>query len=445
MDIFKRWIFIIYTIFSTSLLYSQNVITIRDDRVLLLNGKPFFPLGVYCEVINSWRHPDGYAELENSGFNLINLDWGTKALEPFSKGMISVESLPSLSYTNPVNAYRVLNDANDHNLFILADFMPFYQDATDFDGEYVIINQAFREQAVDNLVDWDIVENDHFLGWYSRDEPIWSVDAYRPGTAGYYCRSLVENRYYNMLKPTYDYVKTQDPDHIVFMNFCFAHDIRFYPDYYSYESARAQYTADILLYSGAADIIAHDIYPIWFWGGGESENPAHYSDVKYKLFENDEISLVGDYTKLLVESVNKPVFVVLEGYIKYNRSYANYNRLRFEAYHAIVNGATGLIWYGWFNESYNSNIWTWWKNLVHDEFSELTPNSLNKVLTARTSSLNLTVIETNIDAYSGESCHPFRMKVYHLVSSDISVQFTNIRWQFSTGIRFFLFSHRVSV
>lgn len=383
---------------------SQNTVTIRSDRILEINGTPFFPLGVYLEITSSTRHPDGYNELQGNGFNLINLDWGTHQLEGSlfdSKGMISRTSLPSItSYTNPANASRILTSANAHDMFILADFMPFHENASIFDSWALTINQTFREDAIDNLTGGyaglDVASDDAFLGWYSRDEPLWSIDV-TPRHEGDYTPALVSDRYNNMLQPSYTYLKSRDPNHIVFMNFCFAQDTRFPPTNLGYTDARSQFITDVQLYSQAADIIAHDVYPIWFWGGGITEWTTNYSDTRYKLFSNDEISLVGDYTKLLYDAVSKPIWTVLETKMEENESYATYDHLRFEAYHAIINGATGLIWYGWQERAHNDPIWVNQKNLVHDEFAESTPNSLYHVLTSRNSTNSLTITEVNSD------------------------------------------------
>jgi hypothetical protein len=92
----------------------------------------------------------------------------------------------------------------------------------------------------------------------------------------------------------------------------------------------------------ALDIISEDIYPI-----PEGQYYAYY---------------VGDHAKKMVElgsidSVpNTPVWMVLQGFSRTDRStnpenpiiYAppTKHELRFMTYDAIVNGATGVIWYG---------------------------------------------------------------------------------------------------
>jgi hypothetical protein len=95
-------------------------------------------------------------------------------------------------------------------------------------------------------------------------------------------------------------------------------------------------------YNAAADITGADIYPIGFPPGAHS------------LETNKEISMVGDYTRKMMEvSEGKmPVWMILQiawsGVIKPGKTlrFPTFPEERFMVYEAIINGARGLIFFG---------------------------------------------------------------------------------------------------
>lgn len=99
-------------------------------------------------------------------------------------------------------------------------------------------------------------------------------------------------------------------------------------------------------YDPAYDITGVDIYPIGYPPGTHS------------LLENKEISMVGDYTKMMREVAGggagggKPVWMTLQiawsGVDKPGKTLRmpTFPQERFMAYQAIINGARGLIFYG---------------------------------------------------------------------------------------------------
>ena len=95
-------------------------------------------------------------------------------------------------------------------------------------------------------------------------------------------------------------------------------------------------------YNVTTDIIAADIYPIGYPPGTHS------------LLPNKEISMVGDYTKKMMEVAEgkMPVWMTLQivwsGVIKPGKTlrFPTFPEERFMAYQAIINGARGLIFFG---------------------------------------------------------------------------------------------------
>lgn len=95
-------------------------------------------------------------------------------------------------------------------------------------------------------------------------------------------------------------------------------------------------------YNPAGDITGADIYPIGYPPGADSRLP------------NKEISVVGDYTKRMLEvSEGKmPVWMVLQicwsGVVKPGKTlrFPTYPEERFMSYQAIIDGARGIIYFG---------------------------------------------------------------------------------------------------
>ena len=95
-------------------------------------------------------------------------------------------------------------------------------------------------------------------------------------------------------------------------------------------------------YNVTADILAADIYPVGYPPGGHS------------LLPNKEISMVGDYTKTMMQvgAGKMPVWMILQiawsGVIKPGKTlrFPTFAEERFMTYQAIINGARGIFYFG---------------------------------------------------------------------------------------------------
>jgi hypothetical protein len=95
-------------------------------------------------------------------------------------------------------------------------------------------------------------------------------------------------------------------------------------------------------YNASADITGADIYPVGYPPGGHS------------LGTNKNISMVGDYTRTMMEVADgkMPVWMILQiawsGVIKPGKTlrFPTFAEERFMVYQAIINGARGLIFFG---------------------------------------------------------------------------------------------------
>jgi hypothetical protein len=170
-------------------------------------------------------------------------------------------------------------------------------------------------------------------------------------------------------------------------------------------------------YNASADITGADIYPIGYPPGGHS------------LETNKEISMVGDYTRRMMEVADgrMPVWMILQiawsGVIKTNKTLRlpTFPEERFMAYQAIINGARGLIFFGGhlpqaMNERDRELGWNWtfWERVLRPVVEEIGRKSpLYPALVAPNSKLpvrcNASEIEFCVREVGGEifvlACH----------------------------------------
>ena len=145
-----------------------------------------------------------------------------------------------------------------------------------------------------------------FFGYMTSDEPFW--------------KGIPVQR----MRDYYNFVKTTDPHHPVWIN----------------EAPRNE-IPDLRLYAECADIFGVDIYPIPY--------PNGHSNLPNKL-----PSVVGDYTRRFTEVVGgkKPIWMCLQGnswsdygFPKTLQRYPTYEESRFMAFDAMTSGSHGYILY----------------------------------------------------------------------------------------------------
>src|SRR2546429_904069 len=146
--------------------------------------------------------------------------------------------------------------------------------------------------------------------------------------------------------------------------------------------------ASLIPYRPAFDITGADIYPVAYPPGRHSDLP------------NNDISVVGDVTKKMVNAAGaKPIWMTLQ--IAWSGITANQQRPnlvprfpglqeeRFMAYQAIVNGARGLIFFGGQltqvmrpRDAQAGWNWTFWDQVLRPVLVELTSPSVLPALTS---------------------------------------------------------------
>src|SRR6185436_14963202 len=152
-------------------------------------------------------------------------------------------------------------------------------------------------------------------------------------------------------------------------------------------------------YNPTADITGADIYPVGYPPGTHS------------LKTNKNISMVGDYTRTMMEVADgrMPVWMILQiawsGVIKPGKTlrFPTFAEERFMTYQAIINGARGLIYFGGHLEQGLSPEdarlgwnWTFWRRVLRPVIEEIGSHSpLYPALTAQDSKLPVSVQNGN--------------------------------------------------
>jgi hypothetical protein len=156
--------------------------------------------------------------------------------------------------------------------------------------------------------------------------------------------------------------------------------------------------ASLKRYDSGWDVGGIDIYPISYPPGVHSEE------------KNKEISMVGDFTRMMrAVAAEKPFWMTLQiafsGVVKPGRTlkFPTFPEQRFMAYEAIINGARGLTYFGGsLPQTLNERDqplgfnWTYFDRVMRPLFDELGPKSpILPALLAPNSTIQLKVLPEN--------------------------------------------------
>jgi len=255
-----------------------------DDGMLVIDGERTFIIGSY----HLPKAKDPYRELSENGYNLIRIPPNTEALDAAKEnGLMAWVTTGSISREN-----------------------------WDKDRE-----------RIGKLVN-DLRNHPAHLIWEIADEPAWMWNS---------AERRVEP---GLMKETYELIKTEDPEHLVYTN-----------------QAPTNLVSTIQKYNEATDIVACDIYPVIPYGITPSY--ALFPDGMQGDLLNTYLSQVGEYADkmLRVTEGSKPLFMVLQGFAWENLKkekerdssmilYPSFEESRFMAYNAIVHGAVGINYWG---------------------------------------------------------------------------------------------------
>jgi hypothetical protein len=299
---------------------SGSVVTIDSNNVLVLNGRKIFPIGFSPGPPTNSKTPAGKDALQELR-DAGALLFRITQTGAWNDGVVA-EQKAALDWAARHDMYGWVN---------LRELSKFAEGDNKTEVALRKVVDTFKEHPALGL-------------WKNADEAWWG-------------RVPVAD-----LERGYKVIKKHDPNHPIVQT----------------HAPRGTIT-NLQPYNVAADILALDIYPIGYPPGTHS------------LLTNKEISMVGDYAQFLSKIANhqKPFWIIEQiawsGVIPPKKAlrFPTFAEERFMAYQAIINGASGLMFFGG-NIAATLNPqdaalgwnWTFWDTVLKRVVQELGDHSL---------------------------------------------------------------------
>ena len=320
--------------------FAASVRIERDNR-WIVNDKPYFAFGISGAPQADLKAPDGgdgWKELASAGINWMRIGGADIAWD--DAGVAKYKAI-----MDAAARVGIFGQFNLRDLSSLPDDPPL---PPPYEGGEEGGREAKLRQVVTMFKDHPAT-----LAWKGIDEPAWGKQPVPP-----------------MLR-AYKLIKELDPMHPVIVTHAPRNTLR-----------------ELRAYNPTCDVTGLDIYPVSVPMG------------KHGHFPNRQISVVGDYTKWMVELAEgkKPILMILQ--ITYSGTTPPKNILvrptfdqqRYMTYQAIIDGANGIMWFGGYivlnerDEKLGFN-WTYFDEVLRPLLKEIGPGSeLYSVITATASS-----------------------------------------------------------
>jgi hypothetical protein len=347
------WRFLVVLAIACTALFSckqagepEKRITSDTDGMLIIDGKRTFIIGSY------YKYPGdkAFEEMAGDGYNYLRVGKDRAELnKAWAQGLYSWISIGSLDPDNreesSTRLSATVNEFKDHS---------------------------------------------GLLCWETQDEPAFTWNS---GELRVPPEPLIA---------TYELIKQEDPDHMVYMN-----------------HGPVNLVSTLQLYNPANDIVACDVYPVI--PDGIRVSYALYPDGRQGDLLNTYISQVGEYTDKMKEvgGVSRPLFMVLQGFSwemlrrEDDRDpamvlYPSHPESRFMAYNAIIHGANGIVYWGTYFTPPEAPFWDDLKSTTRElgEMQEvLSAPSLDQEIGIKYHELGYSVdagVEILVKAFQGD-------------------------------------------
>ena len=301
-------------------------VTIDPDLVLAIDGRKIFPIGFTLPPAPDAKAPNG-----------------RPALEEFrDAGAIFIRTGPMRDVADEWSEAWIAREKEYHAAAARAGMLclPWLKELSVVDA-----GDTAKEQKLRTIL--RMFRDSPGLGvWKGEDEPQWGE------------MNSTGKKSPPPLITAYRIMREEDPNHPVWI-----------------VQAPRGTVAQLKEYNATHDIAGVDIYPIGYPPGGH-----------VLANENKAISMVGDYTRKMVQVVEgkKPVWLTLQiawsGVLKPGKTlrFPTFPEERFMAYQAIINGARGLIFFGGSLEASLSDAdkpygwnWTFWRRVLRPIIEEV--------------------------------------------------------------------------
>lgn len=264
---------------------APHTVRVSEDNVFLVDGKPFFPVGI-------WRmpsSPEGYDE---------------KMLYDFNRAGINTFLMQSEA---KVLQHR-LDQAAKYHLMPMFSVWDLVQDNIDLymKGATHPARQKDWKASVDKAIA-PAANHPALFGYYFADEPLWNGFPLAP------------------IRAAYDYFRQADPNHPIYIN-----------------EAPRNTPAEVAGYAAASDFFGLDIYPV---SDGNSHSDLDDKTLTCVGKYTDRMREAVDDRKPVVMTLQGFAWAHLANN-KVAGVYPTLAQSRFMAYDAILHGATGLMYWG---------------------------------------------------------------------------------------------------
>lgn len=301
---------------------AANRVVIDKDNRWIVNGKPYFALGLSGAPPADLKTPDGgdgWAELASGGVNWMRIGAYPWKEEAIGDVRAQMDAAARVGIYGMLSFWDLSAPENTREETKLREALALFKD------------------------------HPALVAYKDVDEPAWGKRSIPPIAKGYRI------------------IKELDPGHPVVM-----------------VNAPRNSIDELRQYAEWCDVTGVDIYPVSVPMGGHSGLP------------NKQLSVVGDYTKRMIEVVNgkKPALLVLQitfsGIVppKHVLVRPTLYQQRYMTYQAIIDGAKGIMYFGGYivlndrDQKLGFN-WTYWYDVLKPLFKEIGPGTeVYQVMTA---------------------------------------------------------------
>jgi hypothetical protein len=274
---------------------AAQTVEIRGNNVLRVNGNRFFPIGL-VELGND-RYADWNDRIRRSGANVV---WDN-----------------GIAYADSTPACEAIRDSADAAGYLVLAGSP---DTWAWDipatPEHEIAEPMYAADSLNSLVNC-FEGKDNLLGFANRDEPVWAQS-----------QGLLGDIDSLHVLDTYGQLHSRSPWRLVAMNFAPVHQ----------SEDAAVWQADIEGYLDATDVVMFANYP-YPAGPGTCQS---INVLGYPECSMDRLPIGMSLMRDGICRPDQPLWAIVQAF-----KGIPLKEMRWEAYSAIIHGATGIFWAGW--------------------------------------------------------------------------------------------------
>ncbi|MBZ0267311.1 T9SS type A sorting domain-containing protein [bacterium] len=268
---------------------------IRSNNTLRVDGSRFFPIGL-VELGND-RYADWNDRIRRSGANVV-----------WDNGMAYADSVPSCE--------AIRDSADAAGYLVLAGSPDTWAWDLPATPEQEIAEPMYAPDSLGSLVSC-FDARDNLLGFANRDEPVWAQS-----------QGLLGDIDSLHVLETYDQLRAESPWRVVATNFAPVHQ----------SEDAAIWQSDIEGYLDATDVVMFANYP-YPAGPGTCQS---INVLGYPECAMDRLPIGMSLMRDDICRSDQPLWAIVQAF-----KGIPLKEMRWEAYSAIIHGATGVFWAGW--------------------------------------------------------------------------------------------------